>query len=137
MSKEVLQKAERLGIKAVFLTVDAAGRGKRESDERIKADNDVINPTTGEKAKTEKRGNRLTRLMGSYIDQGMTWEDLKWIRSVTKLPIILKGIGCAEDAKIAMQYKVDGLLLSKPWGPQPRLFAAIDSHSTRNAQVVS
>jgi L-lactate dehydrogenase (cytochrome) len=64
----------------------------------------------------EKRGNGLTRLMGSYIDQGMTWEDLKWIRSVTKLPIILKGIGCAEDAKIAMQYKVDGLLLGNHGG---------------------
>lgn len=115
-SKEVLQKAERLGIKAVFVTVDAAGRGKRESDERLKADNDVINPVTGEQAKSEKRGNGLTRLMGSYIDQKMTWEDLKWIRSVTKLPIILKGIGCAADAKIAMQHKVDGLLLGNHGG---------------------
>jgi L-lactate dehydrogenase (cytochrome) len=63
-----------------------------------------------------KAGGGLTRIMGSYIDQGMTWKDIAWIRSVTSLPIILKGITSAEDAKIAMQYKVDGILLSNHGG---------------------
>jgi len=54
--------------------------------------------------------------MGSYIDQALTWEDLKWIRSLTDLPVVLKGITSAEDAKLAMQYKVDGVLLSNHGG---------------------
>lgn len=116
-SREMLQKAESLGIRAVFVTVDAAGRGKRESDERLKVDDQVIvNPVTGEQAKAEKQGNGLTRLMGRYIDQGMTWKDIAWIRSTTSLPIILKGISCAEDAKIAMQHGVQGIMLSNHGG---------------------
>lgn len=115
-SRDAIAKAEALGIKAVFVTVDAAGRGKRESDERLKVDEAVVNPVTGESAKQDKMGAGLTRLMGRYIDQGMTWKDLAWIRSVTGLPIILKGIGCAEDAKLAMKHKVDGILLSNHGG---------------------
>lgn len=115
-SKEVLQKAESLGIRAVFLTVDSAGRGKRESDERLKVDDVIVNPVTGERIKADKKGGGLTRMMGSYIDQGMTWRDIEWIRSVTSLPIILKGIGCADDAKIAMECNVDGIMLSNHGG---------------------
>lgn len=109
----MLLKAESLGCKAIFLTVDAAGRGKRESDERLKSNDELPHPVTG---KPMKAGGGLTRIMGSYIDQGMTWKDIAWIRSVTSLPIILKGITSAEDAKIAMQYKVDGILLSNHGG---------------------
>lgn len=103
-------------MKAIFVTVDAAGRGKRESDERLVVDELVINPVTGERAKTDKKGGGLTRMMGSYIDQSLTWDDLAWIRGLTDLPIVLKGITCAEDAKLAMRYKVDGILLSNHGG---------------------
>ncbi|TKA73506.1 hypothetical protein B0A55_05501 [Friedmanniomyces simplex] len=115
-SEEVIAKAERLGFKAIFVTVDAAGRGKRESDERLVVDELVINPVTGERANTDKKGGGLTRMMGSYIDQSLTWSDLAWIRSLTTLPIVLKGITTAADAKLAMQHKVDGILLSNHGG---------------------
>lgn len=113
---ETIAKANALGCKAIFVTVDAAGRGKRESDERLVVDELVVSPVTGEQAKTDKKGGGLTRMMGSYIDQGLTWEDLTWIRSLSKLPIVLKGITNAEDAKIAMVHKVDGILLSNHGG---------------------
>lgn len=54
--------------------------------------------------------------MGSYIDQGLQWEDIRWMRSLTHLPIVLKGIGTAEDAKLAMRYQVDGIVLSNHGG---------------------
>lgn len=115
-SEDAIRNATRLGLKAIFVTVDAAGRGKRESDERLKVDEVVINPVTGQRAETDKKGGGLTRMMGSYIDQGLKWEDIPWIRSLTHLPIILKGIGTAEDAKMAMRYEVDGIVLSNHGG---------------------
>lgn len=115
-SEQVIAQANSLGMKAIFVTVDAAGRGKRESDERLVVDEIVISPVTGERAKTDKKGGGLTRMMGSYIDQSLTWEDIAWIRSLTDLPIVLKGITCAEDAKLAMEHKVDGILLSNHGG---------------------
>ncbi|KAK3073314.1 hypothetical protein LTR53_005216 [Teratosphaeriaceae sp. CCFEE 6253] len=115
-SEEAIAKANRLGFRAIFVTVDAAGRGKRESDERLVVDELVINPVTGERAATDKKGGGLTRMMGSFIDQALTWDDLKWIRSLTDLPIVLKGITTAADAQLAMQHKVDGILLSNHGG---------------------
>ncbi len=115
-SEESIKKATELGFRAIFVTVDAAGRGKRESDERLKVDEVVINPVTGQRAETDKKGGGLTRMMGSYIDQALTWDDLKWIRSLTHLPIILKGVTTAADAKLAMDHNVDGILLSNHGG---------------------
>ena len=115
-SQETITRATSLGVKAIFVTVDAAGRGKRESDERLKVDEVVINPVTGQRAETDKKGGGLTRMMGSYIDQALTWDDIKWIRSLTNLPIILKGITGAEDARLAMEHRVDGIMLSNHGG---------------------
>jgi L-lactate dehydrogenase (cytochrome) len=115
-SEELVRHVEELGVKAIFVTVDAAGRGKRESDERLRVDEVAFNPLTGEKSATGKKGGGLTKTVGAFIDQGLTWEDLKWLRSLTKLPILLKGIMTAEDAKLAMHHKVDGILLSNHGG---------------------
>lgn len=112
----MLVKARSLGIKAIFLTVDAADRGKWESDERLRADEVIANPVTGGKTKARKKGYGLTMRMGNYIDQGMTWKDLDWIRNQTDLPIVLKAIGCAADAKLAMQHGVQGIMLSNHGG---------------------
>ncbi|KAI6785667.1 uncharacterized protein J7T54_006001 [Emericellopsis cladophorae] len=116
-SAAALRHAQELGIRAVFLTVDAAGRGKRESDERLKVDEVIVNPITGERAPVDqkKRGG-LTQMMGSYIDQGMTWKDIAWIRSVTDLPIVLKGITTAADARLAVEHGVEGIMLSNHGG---------------------
>ena len=113
---QLIKDVTSWGVKAIFVTVDAAGRGKRESDERIKVDEVVINPMTGQAAVNDKKGGGLTRTMGSYIDQGLTWEDINWIRSLTHLPIVLKGITNAADAKLAMKHNVDGILLSNHGG---------------------
>jgi hypothetical protein len=159
-SEELVRHVEELGVKAIFVTVDAAGRGKRESDERLRVDEVAFNPLTGEKSTTGKRGGGLTKIVGQFIDQALTWEDLKWLRSLTKLPILLKGVMGAEDARLAMEYKVDGILLSNHGGkhshfllfssttttktddgghhrPQPRLQSALHPHSPRNAQALS
>lgn len=130
---DVIKQATALGVRAIFVTVDAAGRGKRESDERLKVDEVVINPVTGQRIETDKKGGGLTRTMGSYIDQGLTWSDLNWIRSLTHLPIVLKGITGAEDAKLAMQHGVDGIVVSNHGGRNldfspPALLLLLEMH---------
>ncbi|EME46507.1 hypothetical protein DOTSEDRAFT_70495 [Dothistroma septosporum NZE10] len=114
-SEEVIANVVSLGMKAIFVTVDAAGRGKRESDERLRVDEVIDNPLTGEKG-TGKRGGGLTKIVGSYIDQALTWDDIKWIRSLTDLPIVLKGVQTAKDAERALAHKVDGILVSNHGG---------------------
>jgi (S)-2-hydroxy-acid oxidase len=45
-----------------------------------------------------------------------TWKDLAWIRSLTKLPIVLKGLVTAEDARLAVDHGVDGIIVSNHGG---------------------
>lgn len=54
----------------------------------------------------------------SLIDSSFCWNDLSWIQSITRLPIILKGILTKEDAELALQHKVDGIIVSNHGGRQ-------------------
>jgi L-lactate dehydrogenase (cytochrome) len=118
-SEKLLRQAEACGIKSIFLTVDAPVAGKREADERVEADiSEVIHsaPMTGAKGLSDGKGSGLGRTMGRYIDSSFTWEDLRWLRQSTTLPIVLKGIQTAEDALMAMEYGVNGIVVSNHGG---------------------
>ncbi|OBT64585.1 hypothetical protein VE03_06302 [Pseudogymnoascus sp. 23342-1-I1] len=115
-SEELLRTAERLGAKAVFVTVDGPVQGKREADERVKADTELVSPMSGTRAKNDEKGSSISRFMGQYIDPTLSWKDVAWLRKSTKLPIILKGIMTAQDAVLAMQHGIDGIVLSNHGG---------------------
>jgi len=103
-------------IKAIFVTVDAAWPGKREADERVKADENLSVPMAPAKAQNDKKGGGLGRVMAGFIDPGLTWEDLKWVRQHTHKPVCLKGVMSADDAMLAMEAGLDGILLSNHGG---------------------
>ncbi|KAL2002373.1 hypothetical protein VTN02DRAFT_80 [Thermoascus thermophilus] len=103
-------------IKAIFVTVDAAWPGKREADERVKADESLSVPMVDVKAKNDKKGGGLGRVMAGTIDPGLTWSDLAWVRQHTHLPVCLKGVMSADDAVLAMDAGLDGILLSNHGG---------------------
>jgi len=54
----------------------------------------------------------------SVFGKSLTWEDLTWLRSLTKLPLILKGICHPDDVRRAMDYGVDGIYCSNHGGRQ-------------------
>ncbi|KAJ6179324.1 hypothetical protein N7519_009785 [Penicillium mononematosum] len=103
-------------IKAIFVTVDAAWPGKREADERVKADESLSVPMAPSKAQNDKKGGGLGRVMAGFIDPGLTWEDLKWVKQHTHKPVCLKGVMSADDALLAMKAGLDGILLSNHGG---------------------
>ena len=59
----------------------------------------------------DKRGGGLGRITGSFIDEGLDWSDLPWLRRHWKGKIVLKGIMCAEDASRAAKEGLDGIVL--------------------------
>jgi L-lactate dehydrogenase (cytochrome) len=115
-SAKLLKHVEELGVKAIFVTVDAPVPGKREADERVKADESLSTPMSGAKAKNDAKGGALGRIMGGYIDASLSWADIPWLRKCTKLPIVLKGVQTAMDAKMAMEHGIEGILLSNHGG---------------------
>ncbi|KAI1083108.1 cytochrome b2 [Whalleya microplaca] len=112
---DLLNKARKLGIKAIFVTVDAPVPGKREADERIAAEA-VQSAISGSVSANDKKGGGLGRLMAQYIDKSLTWSDLAWIKQTSGLPIVLKGVQTVADAKMALEYDVDGIFLSNHGG---------------------
>ncbi|CAK4033524.1 FMN-dependent dehydrogenase [Lecanosticta acicola] len=136
-SEALLKEAERAGVKAVFVTVDAPVAGKREADERTEDDNQdeslTFAPMSGAVASKDSKGAGIGRTMGSYIDASLNWSDLVWLRKATKLPIVLKGIGNAEDALLAASYGVDGIVVSNHGGrsldtTSPAILTLLEMH---------
>lgn len=70
----------------------------------------------GKKAGNDKVGGGLARLMGSFIDDTLSWDDLPWLRSIWKGKIVIKGIMSAEDAMKAATEGCDGIVLSNHGG---------------------
>lgn len=114
-TEALLRSARELGIKAIFVTVDAPIPGKREADERIAAQN-ISSGLSGAVATNDKKGGGLGRVMAKYIDPTLSWDDLSWLRRISVLPLVVKGVQTAADARKAMEYGVDAILLSNHGG---------------------
>jgi L-lactate dehydrogenase (cytochrome) len=114
-TEELLRKAASLGVKAIFVTVDAPVPGKREADERIAAEN-VSSAISGAVASNDKKGGGMGRLMAAYVEKSLVWEDIAWIKRVSGLPVVLKGVQSAADAMMAARYGAEGVFLSNHGG---------------------
>ncbi|KAK7216452.1 hypothetical protein V2G26_004455 [Clonostachys chloroleuca] len=117
-SESILKNAEQNGCVGVFLTVDQSHPGKREYDERVKFEDESLMSAipTGAAPKNDIHGSGIGRTMADFIDCRLNWNDIAWLRSVTKMPIIIKGVQTAEDAMLAAEHGVDGLLIGNHGG---------------------
>ncbi|KAI0120137.1 mitochondrial cytochrome-like protein b2 [Nemania sp. FL0031] len=116
-SEKLLRLVRERGVKAIFVTIDAPVIGKREADERLKADETMKLPMSGMKAKNDTKGGSLGRIMGQFIDASLTWDDITWLRKAAPgLPIVLKGIQTAMDAVKAMEAGVEAIYITNHGG---------------------
>jgi lactate 2-monooxygenase len=56
--------------------------------------------------------------LAAFPNLGLAWSDLAWLRDRTQLPIVLKGILTADDARLALEHGVDGIVVSNHGGRQ-------------------
>jgi len=108
-AEKLVHRAEEAGYRAIVLTVDLPLLGNREKDRR---NNVTIPPPPFREANfddVEKVGQEWVSL---------TWKSLSWLRSITSLPILLKGILTAEDALLAIEHGMDGIIVSNHGGRQ-------------------
>ncbi|KAI1312785.1 mitochondrial cytochrome-like protein b2 [Xylaria venustula] len=116
-SENLLRLVKERGVQAIFVTIDAPVIGKREADERLKADESIKLPMSGMKAENDRKGGSLGRIMGHFIDASLTWDDVAWLRkTVPGLPIVLKGIQTAMDAVKALEVGVEAIYLTNHGG---------------------
>ncbi|KIW16075.1 hypothetical protein PV08_06126 [Exophiala spinifera] len=116
-TEELLRKVNgQPQIKALFVTVDLPVVSKREADERIKHETFLSSRLGGSYSSSDDKGSGLARSVGSFIDPSFEWDDLAWLRTRTALPIVLKGIQSAADARLAMNMGCQGVVVSNHGG---------------------
>ena len=55
-------------------------------------------------------------MMAAYVEKNLVWEDIAWIKRISGLPVVLKGVQSAADAIMAAQYGAEGIFLSNHGG---------------------
>lgn len=110
VSAMLVQRAHTAGYRAIVLTVDTPYLSKREREIRNKF---VVPPPPLLAANFTGRYASETEM-----SPALTWEMIPWLRSLSPLPVLLKGIITAEDALLAVEHGADGIIVSNHGGRQ-------------------
>lgn len=138
LAESLIRRAETAGFKALVVTLDTWVTGWRPRDL-----NDANFPQLrGHVLQNYFTDPRFLELLGRPVAEDpatairtwgglfgktLTWDDIAWLRSATKLPIVLKGICHPDDARRAVDLGVDGIFCSNHGGRQANGgIAAID-----------
>ncbi|CAK9808258.1 2-Hydroxyacid oxidase 1 [Anthophora plagiata] len=114
----LVKRAERSGFKALVLTVDAPMFGDRRADIRNKFSLPKhlrLGNFEGElssKINNAESGSGLSEYVMNLFDASLSWEDIKWLKSITKLPLVLKGILTPQDAILAVEHGAAAIVVS-------------------------
>jgi 4-hydroxymandelate oxidase len=124
LSQAVVQRAERAGCTALVLTVDSPMLGRRERDVRngfhVRADLPIPNLLGSAREALAMAGgaSSLASFVDQHWDASIGWSDLAWLRSITSLPILVKGVVCGDDALMALDHGAAGVIVSNHGGRQ-------------------
>jgi len=120
LSEILVRRAEEAGFKAIVLTVDTPSPSPKERD--LRNNNTRLfelgnfrgtdRPTSEISGTDESPGWDVSRAAP------LTWKELEWLKGLTSLPLVLKGVRTAEDAHVAVESGVEGILVSTHGGRQ-------------------
>ncbi|NWX59103.1 HAOX2 oxidase, partial [Promerops cafer] len=125
-SQQLVLRAEALGFQGLVLTADLPYTGKRRDDVR-----NGFRLPPHMKVKNLEGAFEVCKMSPSFhslhwqyglppnsLDPSVTWNDIYWLQSLTRLPIIIKGILTREDAELAVRHGVQGIIVSNHGGRQ-------------------
>lgn len=127
LAASLVQRAEQAGYEAIVVTLDTWVPGWRPRDLasgnfpqlRGKAlANYTSDPVFQEMTGPDPDPGTIVMTWVGTFGHPVTWEDLPWLRSLTDLPIVLKGICHPDDARRALDEGADGIYCSNHGGRQ-------------------
>jgi 4-hydroxymandelate oxidase len=123
-TEALVRRVEAAGARALVLTVDAPYLGRRERDVRnrfaLPSHLGIENLHAAGYARMPGAAgdSGLAAYVADLLDPSLTWSALEWLRSLTKLPILVKGIVRADDARRAIDHGCAGVVVSTHGGRQ-------------------
>jgi lactate 2-monooxygenase len=140
LTASLVHRAEDAGYTALVVTVDNYVPGWKPRDlqgaylpflEGVGIAQFVSDPVFRaalEKTPEEDIGAAVGHYIGVFVNPDQTWERLSWLREITALPILLKGILHPDDAREAVRRGIDGIVVSNHGGRQvDGAIAALDA----------
>jgi 4-hydroxymandelate oxidase len=130
LTAELVKRADAAGYAAIVVTVDTPFLGRRMRDERNRF---ALPPGVGLANLAgiplpQDPGSSLFRYFASQLDPALTWQDIAWVRSLSPLPVVVKGVLTPEDAVLAVDAGVDAVIVSNHGGRQlDGVLATIDA----------
>ncbi len=116
-TESIVQRAEAAGCSAVVVTVDSPTFGRRKRDLR-NGFNDLPAGMCCENLRESGNGNGHGKARQIIFSSDLSWKSIEWLRKMTELKIVLKGIVHPEDAKLAVRHGADAVLVSNHGGRQ-------------------
>jgi len=120
----LIDRAKKAGCKAIVITVDAPFLGQREHDVRnefqLPEHLHLSNLQALDKSTLPNKDGHsgLAHYFENMIDKSLTWHNIKWLKEQANMPVYLKGILHPKDAALAVEYGVDGIIVSNHGGRQ-------------------
>lgn len=120
VNRRLIERAERAGYKAIVLTIDLGEWKDADRRNRFAVPRDMLLKhlrDLGFADVDESLSHEaLLAFNAGAVDFGLSWEKLSQLRSLTKLPLVLKGVLRPEDARRAVDAGFDGIVVSNHGG---------------------
>jgi 4-hydroxymandelate oxidase len=123
-TEALVRRVEAAGARALVLTVDAPLLGRRERDVKNRF---ALPPHLGienlhaagyARLPPASGDSGLAAYVAELLDPSLTWSAVEWLRSITRLPVLVKGIVRADDAVRAVEHGAAGIVVSNHGGRQ-------------------
>jgi 4-hydroxymandelate oxidase len=139
LTKELVARAVAAGYSAIVLTVDAQQFGRRDRDERnrfapppgcdlailaeralgvSRASGMPEGPDSDDDGPAPASASPLLAYIAEQLDPGLTWDDVAWLRSLSELPVVIKGVITGQDAARAADAGAAAVSVSNHGGRQ-------------------
>lgn len=143
--RRMIERAEAAGYEALLVTVDTVVLGRRERDVRrgfalppklglgtlidgglhpgwswdfIRSDPISFANIVNDPTRDGSSAVALSSYVGMQFDPALSWADIEWIRSITSLPVLLKGVGSVEDVRQAAREGIPAVVVGNHGGRQ-------------------
>jgi len=125
-TEALVRRVEAAGCSALVLTVDTPLLGRRRRDVRnrfnlpdeLRIENQYGTGSGLDRLPSSVSDSGLAAYFAQVIDPGLTWRDVEWLRGITRLPLLIKGVVRADDARRAAGAGVAGVIVSNHGGRQ-------------------
>jgi len=105
-----------VGYQAIVLTVDRTYLGRREPD--IRNNFGLPPPLEVKNLPPDATRDGLAAYVSPLFEDNLRWSDVEWLKSITSLPVLVKGVLRGDDARLAIAHGADGVIVSNHGGRQ-------------------